>query len=771
MQLPPYIQIVLLASIVSLPSLPSASADQGESLHSMNHCLPTFLEELAMQRNKDPSPMRHYAFGQGSRRFTPPEPDKERLALEDELRQRNKLYNANVQWLLDGVEHWSEADRQWAIERLREIIADDRIEDMRTGDPFRPLAPSQLLAAGDLHLLDQVDGVPWKIPWTALPRGLLVTGPQGAGKTRFIIWLCEQLNAANPPIGWFLIDPKLEFKNWANHLGALYIDADRPDVSIDLSPLPGLTYEAFLPSLTPQLGEILGVIYGIDILQRAAQICIELRHRYMSQANCATEICLEDLYRAVPLVEGASSWRRAGYRDAVLTGLSRILAGSGNLFKCRKGMDLDRLFERNVVFGARSITDDFATQFLAFYLLWRLHESGRYLPPTDRPKSVLIVDDSSRFIGARDSGNHRGLSSLGSVLTTLRSSGHCFVAVTQVPHLIDPGVCALMHTIVNIGGLHHAADTQLLAKMMGLSEPQRLALMSLGRREAVALCGGSAWPHPVHGVVAEVPDPVGTAPAQSMDIPELKTEPYENLFDLVHTPRPPQNRPQAVNAPPAPAPATPATPASSGPSPDLTAQEQILALDIVTFLTSTLRQRLERLSLSARQLESTKASLLNKGLIKEVWLGKSLMLAPMESLYKVLGVDCPYQRNASDVHSYLVLLAAKLLESDPLVKHVKTEVSFGDSSATADLVVYLKDGDRQAYEIVNRNTTNVPALAARLQGKGFAQICFLATEFSVKERVWATLRNAGFDSDFLATVHCNIFGTLLRDGPGRRASR
>jgi hypothetical protein len=49
--------------------------------------------------------------------------------------------------------------------------------------------------------------------------------------------------------------------------------------------------------------------------------------------------------------------------------------------------------------------------------------------------------------------------------------------VTQIRHLIDPGVFSLMHTIVNIGGLHHSADTSLLAKTMGLNERQRLALM------------------------------------------------------------------------------------------------------------------------------------------------------------------------------------------------------------------------------------------------------------------------------------------------------
>ena len=159
---------------------------------------------------------------------------------------------------------------------------------------------------------------------------------------------------------------------------------------------------------------------------------------------------------------------------------------------------------------------------------------------------------------------------------------------------------------------------------------------------------------------------------------------------------------------------------------------------------------------------------MNKSLIKEICLGKSLMLAPTELLYRLLSMDCPYKRNAYDSHSYLVFLAGKLIEPDPLVKHVKPEVSIGDSSATVDLVVYRRDGDRWAYEIVHRSVTNVSALAARLQDKGFAKICFLATDFNVKERVQASLRNAGFDADFLATVHCEIFSTLLRQHDRRR---
>ncbi|MDI6449140.1 hypothetical protein [Anaerobaca lacustris] len=720
-----------------------------------------------MGRNKDPS-TRRYLFEKPAHRFTSLEPDEQLLALEAELRRREKLHDPYVQWLIEKAAMCSDTNRQWARDQLRMVIEADRIEDMRTGDAFRPLAPPQLLGDGDLHLLDQVDGVPWKVPWTALPRGLLVTGPQGAGKTRLMIWLCKQLNAANPPIPWFLVDPKLEFKNWASHLGAIYIDAERPDIGIDLSPPPGLTYETWLPSLVPQIGEIVGVIYGTEILQQAAQICIELRDRYMSQSGRSTEICLQDLNDAIPLVRGASSWRRGGYRDAVLTGLSRILSGGGNLFKCRRGIDLNRLFGRNVVFGTRSVTDDFATRFLALYLLWYLQEAERHAAPTQQPKSVLIIDDASRYIGAREGSTGRALSSIGSILTTMRSSGRCFVAVSQIPHLIDPGVCALMHTVVDIGGLHHAADTQLLARMMGLTEPQRQALTSLGQREAVGLCGGSAWPRAVHGRVPEVADPTGVGTAQATDLPELETEPYTNLPDLVQTHCTPEDSSRPAGEPPATVPASPATPDHGEPSSDLAANEKMLALDIVTSLASTLRQRQQRLGLSARQLEDRKQALVNKGLIVEVPLGKALMLAPTQQLYRLLGIECPYKRNAWEMHSFLVLLAAKLIESDPLVKSVKTEVSLGDANSTVDLIGYLHDGERHAFEVIHRTVTNIAATAAKLEGKAFSQVRFLCSDFNIKERVWATLRNAGFGDEFLATIRCDLFGALLRAHQGRR---
>lgn len=460
-----------------------------------------------MYKNKDPSHS-DYLFENKPRRWRSVEPDRELLDLEAELRARNLLYDSEIQWLVEKASLCSDKNSRWARDKLRMILEADRIEDMRTSDVFRPLAPAQQLGQGQLHLVTQVDGTPFMIPRQALSRGMLVAGRQGGGKSRFIIWLCRKLNRADPPISWFLIDPKLGFKSWAQSLDAIYLDTDDPDVRIDMTPPPGLTYEKWFLSLAPQIGEIIGVIYGTEILQQAAALCIQYREDYIKKTGRSTEISLQDWFHAVPFVEGVSSGRRSGYKDAVVTGLSRILSGSGELFKCRKGIDLCSLLKRNVILGTRSITDSFAARFLAVFLVWYLHEFDRYAPPIDDPRSFLIIDDAARYIGLKegfDSG--RGLSSLAAALTTLRSSGRCFCPVTQLPHLVDPAVLSLLQTVVQVSGLNYAEDTQIMAKMLGLkNEEQRLALSHLRKREVIARCACSAWPFAVHSYVPDVPD-------------------------------------------------------------------------------------------------------------------------------------------------------------------------------------------------------------------------------------------------------------------------
>ncbi|MFC1783561.1 hypothetical protein ACFL02_08245 [Planctomycetota bacterium] len=457
-----------------------------------------------MYGNKDPTSNCGFLFHNRPRRFHSLDPDPELLALEKEVRQRNLIYQPEVRILLQIATLGNEANSRWAREKLLEIIEADRIMDFRTGDVFRPLAPLQLISQGDLHLLTQVDKVDWMIPRNALTRGMLLTGPQGGGKTRLLIWICKKLSQCQSPVPLFILDPKQELKDCANYLNATYVEIE--DIRIDLSPPPGITYTTWLTALCPQIGEIIGVIYGVEVLQQAATICIDQREKYIQQTGSNIEICLNDLFLSVPFVPETSTGRRAGYREAVTTGLARILRGSGELFKCRKGIDLSTLFQQhNVIVGCRSLTDEFATKLLAFYLLWYLHELERFSPATDELRRVLILDDATRFLAARSGFEAAsGTSNFSHAYATLRSSGNGIITVTQIPHLADPGILALSHTVVCVGGLHYGEDTKILAQVMGLTEEQRIALSRLAQREAVGICAGSAWPKPVHGFTPEV---------------------------------------------------------------------------------------------------------------------------------------------------------------------------------------------------------------------------------------------------------------------------
>jgi hypothetical protein len=194
----------------------------------------------------------------------------------------------------------------------------------------------------------------------------------------------------------------------------------------------------------------------------------------------------------------------------------------------------------------------------------------------------------------------------------------------------------------------------------------------------------------------------------------------------------------------------------------LSGNARILAYDAVTYLESQFSERQARLNLSARQLEDARAELERHGLIKGVFLGKSLMLAPVAALYTAMGLQSPYKRNISAIHSFLALLAQKLIEANPLVKYTRREVPLDDGNCTVDLICWMKSGQRLAYEVVHHSITNVPALAARLQAKGFSEEIFVATDYNTKQRVWASIRNAGFAPDYLSTIRCTIFSALIR---------
>lgn len=195
---------------------------------------------------------------------------------------------------------------------------------------------------------------------------------------------------------------------------------------------------------------------------------------------------------------------------------------------------------------------------------------------------------------------------------------------------------------------------------------------------------------------------------------------------------------------------------------ELSPEARIFGMDFALRIDSQFYERSQWTNLSVRQMENAKKELLNKQLIKEVFLGKSLFIAPTEKLFLLFGMESPYKRNTWELHSFLVLLAAKLIEANPLIKYVRTEVSIGNLNSTIDVVSATKNGQRWAWEVTHHCKKNISANASKLQGKGFSQIIFLCTDYNMKQAVWAKIRNAGFDPDFRSIIRCTIFSNLIR---------
>ena len=235
----------------------------------------------------------------------------------------------------------------------------------------------------------------------------------------------------------------------------------------------------------------------------------------------------------------------------------------------------------------------------------------------------------------------------------------------------------------------------------------------------------------------------------------LMHEPMENLIDRT------RSKYRASGTDRAETPPSKQPPITDHMSLSLSSVAKVLAYDIATYIDCQFTQRQKRLGLSARKLEKGKLELLRHGLITEVWIGKSLFLAPAARLFSELGIDSPYKRDVSSIHSFLTFLAARLIEPLPLVKYVKTEASLGDSNSTLDLLVERTDSQRWAYEITV-SPSHVIANLAKLKNMAFSQVIVLCPSHAIKESVWPVIRNAGFDPDYFSTIRVQLFSGLIR---------
>ncbi len=202
------------------------------------------------------------------------------------------LFRPDVQFLLEKAENaFSQRIFESEMSRLRLILELHEDECTSKPDEFRPYGSEQLLSQGDLHLMSQMDNVSYNIDLNKLITGMLILGPQGSGKSRFITQLCNEFSRVKPNVNITIIDPKNGFSNLPNFR---HVDSDK--MSIDLTSPSNANQNNFIYEFLPILASICSLIYGLDFLNQAVDIAHSQLQQYAKHTDEKTALCLRDIY-------------------------------------------------------------------------------------------------------------------------------------------------------------------------------------------------------------------------------------------------------------------------------------------------------------------------------------------------------------------------------------------------------------------------------------------------------------------------------------------
>jgi hypothetical protein len=581
-------------------------------------------------------------FRQIPERFFGPDPAvlQQLRQIEGELRDKKLIFRQDIQILLNVACHTrNPAILRSAVDRLKVVLDAYDIKAVRAPDAFRPHGPECLLSQGNVLLLIQQDGVKWFVPVDSLLTGVLVVGPQQSGKTRFIINLCREIQAANPNILITIIDPKNAFWPYASMLHARRLDLRF--ASFGLSPPAGVSERDFVLEFVPPLSDTAGLIYGVEVLSEGALAALDQMEDYRQHTGLVSELSLKDIYAALPLVKGTSSGRRQGYREAAQTSLRRII-GEKDLFACRRGISMEDLAGTNTILDARSLTDDMQCRALMLFFLYWEYQRHRYEPETNRLSHLIVCDDASRWFGTAGDqfGAASKISPLAHILAMLRSTGTGLLVATQLPALLDPSLLPLSRTLAATGPTSGSQQLKVISDFMRLNDEQAKAITRLSTREVVAFAPGTAYKEPVHGWVPWVDDPpestVQEAPVTAAD---LGIEPWRHLADLPLPPVSPPAVPAEMPDVPAGSPcSTPACP--TGITHEMS-DVQKLIYDCVYQPFDAVSARVKRLGTSGRAFERAKQSAVSTGWIVESAAGQTLYLIATEKAFEAFGMPCP----------------------------------------------------------------------------------------------------------------------------------
>lgn len=677
-------------------------------------------------------------------------------ALRNELDQKGILHDSRVQNLLElTYKSYNQIFYNSFIARLKAIIEAYDTDAKRKPDEFRPYCPPAM-NSGNLHIINQADGLPIFIDHNKPVTGLGIFGPQGSGKSYEIIDLCNKIHQVDPDIKITIIDPKGGFSNLK---GFLHIDLI--NASFNFMPHLNSKLEPFVYELIPIIAHSCGLIYGLELLNQAADLALAQRQQYIDQTGIESELCLNDFLHALKSIK-VKSFRQTGYHDAAVTALSLII-GRLDLFKCRKGISLDWLFSQNAVLNAPCLTDEMQCSFFATYLLYWLYQRARYSGRSNSLKHVVIIDDATRFIGSQGTqfdGQIR-TSPLGHILAVLRESGVCLAYATQLPGQVDPAVLSLTRNALVIGNINGESNLDVIKNMMSLTDEQKAVIPRFKQRQTLAFISGHDWPYPIHGWTPEV------------NIEEYTiSNPLQANIDIVLW-HPLTEIPQSQK---------PCDQALEKESNEKVETEQnehktndgfqanldTLVYDCILCPFDKVGIRTKRLNMPGSVYERVMNEAVQKGLLLRSSAGQRIYLIPTKLAYEKYAQKSPYQRSVSIEHSFYVSLIENFLKKDVTLAKVSTEVPIGSKGATIDVVATDKSGIMTAYELT-LSTSNLLSNASKLQDTAYEKIVWLCRDAATSKAVKAYFnKTRSLPEELVSKFEFLHLSKLLQTRKGRK---
>jgi hypothetical protein len=675
--------------------------------------------------------------------------------IEAKLRDYNLIWRPDIQKLLTPAHRGSRAMKRFALVRLQAAIDAYETQLLRKPDPFKPYGPYDLLSRGQLHLLTQIDGIKWKTPTDSLLTGALLLGPQDAGKSRFVINMYTEIKKADPSIKITIIDPKGGFTEYAGLLNAIPVDLNK--CSFSINKVTGVDYRNIVLELMPQLADNAGLIYGTEIFNESAMIALDRLDKYEKATGQDAELSFQDIYCYLRLVEDTKYGRRSGYREAAETSLRRIM-GENNLFACRKGLDLKWLFENDVILNARSITDEMQCRALALLLLYTRFQQCRYLPQTSQLRHLIIIDDSSRFVGniPHQQNADSITPSYAHMLAAIRSSGSGVCCVTQLPGHMHNAFLALSRTMIVIGSMAGGQHLKVISDFMRLNEDQIKAVTRLSKREAVGFAPNTEFKKIFHGWVPSVCDP----PVNVLlsPLPDLGIVPWQHLDEIPAGQQPQPEKHLPVNAAHQGKSDISQLPGLGGFSDNTKKLLWDNAVSPFNFITT----RIKRLNMTVRSFEAAKQEAVNAGMLVQSSAGKAMFLIPTIKLLEAVEMLHPYSRNVSLEHSFYVSLFEHILKAQSTIRKTHTEFSIGQLGSTGDISTVTQSGVMNAYEIT-LNTSNLLDNAVKYKDSGYSKIIFLCRDNQLAKAVTKYFKTHSLDQGLMAKLEVTYFGQIFKN--------